>query len=105
MIVIHDTKDSGPPPPTFEQSADHVVLDFSPDAPPQFTPYQANFFKLSNGWIISHDPHLNQDGLSPQSLPISLSAIEHLDTGEALPLSIIAGVITPYVFLALHGVS
>jgi hypothetical protein len=71
MIVIDDGAKapsahpgSSLPPPTFEQSAEHVALDFSAGAPPEFTLYEANFFKLKNGWIISHDPHLNQDGLS-----------------------------------------
>jgi hypothetical protein len=74
MIVIDDPKGPSHNPPTFEESADHIVLDFSPQqnvpdvndsSPPEFTPYKADFFKLKNGWIISHDPHLNQDGPSP----------------------------------------
>ncbi|TBU65134.1 hypothetical protein BD310DRAFT_303607 [Dichomitus squalens] len=31
------------------------------EQPPHFTPYEAEFF-LSGGEIVSHDPHLNQDG-------------------------------------------
>ncbi|KAI8995676.1 hypothetical protein BD414DRAFT_480231 [Trametes punicea] len=31
------------------------------EPPPEFTPYEAEFF-ISGGEIISHDPHLNQDG-------------------------------------------
>jgi hypothetical protein len=83
MIVVDESKGLGTPfqaqfgpsniaaPPTFEESADHVVLDSSPppnplgfdDSPPEFAPYEADFFTLKNGWIVSHDPHLNQDGL------------------------------------------
>jgi hypothetical protein len=73
-VTMEPSQDPGPSnvaPPTFEESADHVVLDFLPqrrpdieESPPEFTPYQADFIKLNNGWIISHDPHLNQDGPS-----------------------------------------
>ena len=80
MIVVDESKGLSTPlqpqfgpsnvaaPPTFEESADHVVLDLSPqpntlDSPPEFAPYEADFFTLKNGWIVSHDPHLNQDGL------------------------------------------
>lgn len=85
MIVIEDSKGAHPdsngqsttgpssqaPPPTFEESVDHVVLDFSnaqrslpggEESPPEFTPYNADFFVSKQGWIISHDPHLNEDG-------------------------------------------
>jgi hypothetical protein len=93
MIVIDQFKDvqsqglgpsnNVPPPPTFEESADHLILDFAPQsqnapgmeqAPPEFTPYKADFVKLKNGWIISHDPHLNQDGPSCL-LPFTLTPL------------------------------
>lgn len=32
------------------------------EPPPEFTPYEAEHFTGSYGEIISHDPHLNQDG-------------------------------------------
>jgi len=59
MIVIDDSK---PTLPSFQQSTPHIVLDFNQDPPPNFSQYNADFFKLQNGCIISHDPHLNQDG-------------------------------------------
>lgn len=83
MIVIDDTKSAvnatAPqgqesivaPPPTFEESIEHDLLDYSharhrppvgEDSPPGFTPYEAEFFRATNGSIISHDPHLNEDG-------------------------------------------
>ncbi|THH21559.1 hypothetical protein EW146_g33 [Bondarzewia mesenterica] len=59
-------------PPTFEESTGHLLIDFDqPDPPistgdqeppPDFTPYDAEFFVSSDGSIISHDPHLNEDG-------------------------------------------
>lgn len=30
--------------------------------PPDFAPYAADYFETSDGSIVSHDPHLNQDG-------------------------------------------
>lgn len=60
------------PPPPFEQSAgDPVVLDFSQhetytapggEDPPEFAPYDASYFISGAGDVISHDPHLNEDG-------------------------------------------
>ena len=32
------------------------------EPPPDFTPYDAEYFKGSHGEIISHDAHLNEDG-------------------------------------------
>ncbi|OCH96130.1 hypothetical protein OBBRIDRAFT_787580 [Obba rivulosa] len=32
------------------------------EPPPDFTPYEAEYSETSNGDIISHDPHLNEDG-------------------------------------------
>lgn len=61
---------SGQAPPTFEQSKDHILVDFShsfsypggEEPPPDFTPYQAEFSVTDSGWIVSHDSHLNEDG-------------------------------------------
>ena len=58
-------------PPSFHERGGDVVveLDQVPDAfpeggeePPQFTPYEAEHWESRNGEIISHDPHLNEDG-------------------------------------------
>lgn len=54
-------------PPTFQDSAADPLLSesFAPpggEAPPTFTPYDASYFTSSDGSIISHDPHLNEDG-------------------------------------------
>lgn len=74
MIVVDESKStqqdtqagpSNPPPPTFEESIDqdHVILEFQPaGAPPAFAPYAAEFVRSKQGHIISHDPHLNEDG-------------------------------------------
>lgn len=66
------------PPPTFEESiADHVLhfpqadsLNFAPEGgeePPAFAPYDANFFTSRSGDTISHDSHLNDDGMLSSS--------------------------------------
>lgn len=59
-------------PPTFEESAGHVLVD--PDQgrtlvpsggegpPPQFEPYIAEYWVSKDKSIVSHDPHLNEDG-------------------------------------------
>lgn len=62
------------PPPPFDQSAgDPVVRHFSQhetytapggEDPPAFAPYDASYFISGAGDIISHDPHLNEDGPS-----------------------------------------
>ncbi|KIY64818.1 hypothetical protein CYLTODRAFT_445755 [Cylindrobasidium torrendii FP15055 ss-10] len=89
-MILVDTKDApedsspllpvaGPsmePPPRFEDSASdaHIQLDFSEDQdpalyeapfsepPPDFAPYDAEFWDSGHGNIVSHDPHLNKDG-------------------------------------------
>ncbi len=59
------------PPPSFEESVGHLVLDLdgipepfpeSGEEPPEFTSYEAEHWVSKNGEIISHDPHLNEDG-------------------------------------------
>jgi len=57
-----DNEDKHPSP--------HIAIDLEPgapaeapaDAPPPFEPYEAEFFESSDGDIISHDHHLNEDG-------------------------------------------
>ena len=69
--------DEGPlgvPPPSFEESArdrpttfDDAADSFSEsaggDEPPEFTPYDAEHWISRCGDIISHDSHLNEDGV------------------------------------------
>ena len=54
-------------PPTFEQATADVLLPSPPhqDPPPAFSTYIASFFTSGNGAIVSHDPHLNEDGAFP----------------------------------------
>lgn len=60
-----------PPPPSFNESGGDAVLVFDEvvdafpeggEEPPEFTPYQAEHWVSRSGEIISHDPHLNEDG-------------------------------------------
>ncbi|CAL1695718.1 unnamed protein product [Somion occarium] len=63
-----------PPPPDFGASAKDQAfppeltnIDFpvpfgGEDPPPDFAPYEAEYFVTSIGDIISHDEHLNEDG-------------------------------------------
>jgi hypothetical protein len=57
-------------PPAFEDIAGHITVDFSrgdesvlqgAEEPPPFSPYIAESQESGNQ-IISHDPHLNDDG-------------------------------------------
>ena len=52
-------------PPSFEQATEDRLLPDPPqqDPPPAFSTYTASFFTAGNGAIISHDPHLNEDGM------------------------------------------
>ncbi|KIJ68481.1 hypothetical protein HYDPIDRAFT_81594 [Hydnomerulius pinastri MD-312] len=69
-------------PPAFEESSgDRIVQDETyaipgGEEPPAFTPYDASYFASKTGDVISHDPHLNEDGealyrflLSQASIP------------------------------------
>jgi hypothetical protein len=57
-------------PPAFDDVARHITVDFKhgnesvpcgAEQPPPFTPYVAKFQEFGDQ-IISHDPHLNDDG-------------------------------------------
>ena len=70
-----DGSEAGPsciPLSSFEDSVGHVVVSFDDavdtfpaggEEPPEFTPYEAEHWVSGNGDIISHDPHLNEDGV------------------------------------------
>lgn len=58
-------------PPPFEASTSDPVLQVSEseilvprggEDPPAFAPYEASYFTSGDGSLISHDPHLNEDG-------------------------------------------
>jgi hypothetical protein len=59
--------------PTFEESTNYLASDIDPpvppnpyqDPPPDFSPYIASYATHSDGSIVSHDAHLNQDGTYP----------------------------------------
>jgi hypothetical protein len=52
-------------PPSFEQATEDRLLPDPPqqDPPPAFSPYTASFYTAGDGAIVSHDPHLNEDGV------------------------------------------
>ncbi|KAI9459198.1 hypothetical protein BJY52DRAFT_387488 [Lactarius psammicola] len=69
--AISEAGPSEVPPPSFEESVGHLVIDIDRlpepfpeggEEPPEFTPYDAEHWVSKNGEIISHDPHLNEDG-------------------------------------------
>jgi hypothetical protein len=69
----HSSLDTVAPPPFGQSAGDPVVLHFSQhetytapggEDPPEFAPYDASYFISGTGNVISHDPHLNEDGTS-----------------------------------------
>jgi hypothetical protein len=68
-----------PPPPPFEeqQTEQRLLIDltdgsYNPttsdldiiaEPPPDFAQYNADYFETGSGDIVSHDPHLNTDGM------------------------------------------
>lgn len=41
---------------------DSLITPCGEDPPPEFTPYKAEYELTDDGDIVSHDPHLNEDG-------------------------------------------
>lgn len=63
----------GSPPPAFPSNSPPPRFDFADSnyfvppggegsPPPDFAPYAAEYFEAGDGSIVSHDPHLNEDG-------------------------------------------
>jgi hypothetical protein len=75
--TVVDTSSNFGQLPTFEEAQavpDDHVIDFAnttyslpggEEPPPEFTPYEAEYFQTGNGDVISHDDHLNEDGGYP----------------------------------------
>lgn len=52
-------------PPAFGPSDEQIYAPPGGEAPPpDFTPYDADYFEAADGTIVSHDRHLNEDGAS-----------------------------------------
>ena len=90
---------SGTAPPSFEESAGHVVVTFNDavdnfptggEEPPEFTPYEAEHWVSRSGDIISHDSHLNEDGVWRLVILISLPHVFIPDSDRRSPLSFLA---------------
>ena len=69
--AIGEAGPSEAPPPSFEESAGHLIVDIDGfiepfpeegEEPPEFTPYNAEHSVARDGMVISHDHHLNEDG-------------------------------------------
>ena len=84
--VDQDPFSAGPstqiaPPPSFAETVGTraTVVDalnsnvYAPpggeEPPPAFVPYEAEYFETDTGTIVSHDPHLNEDGTSAAASP------------------------------------
>jgi len=80
----------------------HVAVDIEAEAPPPFTPYTPEFFLSSHGDTISHDHHINQDGIIfTLSHPTCYSIPT---TGEALFRFLLAqSRIPPTFLLSIRG--
>lgn len=48
--------------PALHVSESEVLMPHGGEDPPAFAPYEASYFTSSDGSLISHDPHLNEDG-------------------------------------------
>jgi len=70
QLDLPDSSDAAPLeelPPSFERATEDRLLPNPPqqDPPPAFSTYTASFYTAGNGAIVSHDPHLNEDGVYP----------------------------------------
>ncbi|KAI6047661.1 hypothetical protein EDC04DRAFT_3050926, partial [Pisolithus marmoratus] len=86
MIVIDGFIEPEPRPfeasmsdPILQVSEAEMLMPHGGEDPPAFAPYEASYFTSSDGSLISHDPHLNEDGealyrflLSQASIPPTL---------------------------------
>ena len=79
------------PSPTFQEAGSSpmgrevVYAHYGEEQPPEFMPYEAKSFTTGDGHVVSHDPHLNEDGsfVAANSLRATLTII-NVQIGEAL---------------------
>ena len=56
------------PPPSFQEAGSSltggevIYPHYGEEQPPEFMPYEAESFTTGDGHVVSHDPHLNEDG-------------------------------------------
>ncbi|KAK0208237.1 hypothetical protein DFS33DRAFT_1411054 [Desarmillaria ectypa] len=93
------------PPPPFQDVAEgtHLLIDFDneppqDEPPPEFAPYYAEYSDTGNGNIVSHDPHLNSDGMH---LLLRAVMVLLIFLGEALYRFLLSQASTP-PSLSLH---
>ena len=73
----------GEAPKYTEHAFDNVYIPpGGEEPPPDFTPYKAEFF-ISGKEIVSHDPHLNEDGTFTKPFSLNSTRLTTLK-GEAL---------------------
>jgi hypothetical protein len=72
---VHQAQDGGEQPPPFgaTRAGGSTALHFLQEGadwiqdggeqPPEFTPYEAQHWVNADGDVVSHDPHLNEDGM------------------------------------------
>lgn len=63
LIHFADAVDAVPSSSGVSNFPSSFNLDADLVAPPEFSPYHADYFENESGDIISHDPHLNTDGM------------------------------------------
>ncbi len=88
----HDTLDAVPK--YTEHALEDVYMPAGGEEPsPEFAPYEAEFF-ISGRDIVSHDPHLNQDGKSVHGVRLYKPSLHIAYVGShrrsALPISPVA---------------
>ena len=55
-------------PPPFQEAGSSLIggevvyPNYGEEQPPEFMPYEAQSFTTGDGHVVSHDPHLNEDG-------------------------------------------
>ena len=83
-----------------DANIDAAVVAPGGEDPPPFTPYEASYFTSGNGNVVSHDPHLNEDGAS---LHLQ-SNHSHSSPGEALHRFLLSqACIPPQIILHCSG--
>ena len=115
--AISEAGPSEVPPPSFEESVGHLLIDIDRfvepfpqpfpeggEEPPEFTPYSAEHSVTKDGEIISHDRHLNEDGAWLDRHALIMCGLHISPTGEALYRFLLSQAeIPPTLFIHCRG--